>query len=64
MLCGHAPAVELHPFQLEPRALLQRRAQAQFDRAANAGDALPGQGIATLPQQTRHQSVMERIARR
>ncbi len=64
MLRRHAPAVKRDAFHLQARALLQRRAHPQLDFAPDARHALPGQGLAALPQQPRYKAVIERIAGR
>lgn len=50
MLRRHAPAVKRDAFHFQARALLQRRAHPQLDFAPDARHALPGQGLAALPQ--------------
>jgi hypothetical protein len=62
MLRGHAPAAKRDAFEFQTGALFERRAHAKLDLAADAGDPLPGQGIAALAEYLRDQAVMERIA--
>ena len=66
MLVGghvHAFSFELDAFGLKPQALFESGVKTQLDLAADAQDAMPGQGIAGVPKQLRDQTVVERIAR-
>src|ERR1017187_10780051 len=64
LVFGHVDtlAAKAYAFHFKPRALLEAGFVLEFDLAAGAHHALPGQGIARSAQQLGHLPVLPRVA--